>query len=300
MRVVHSDNGTISIKSIFLETTTGYRAGIFGIISVILIVVDHYSDLMDGVRAGLSLMVTPIFIAADYPSRSSAAIVEVFATRASMRKDIGRLNDELLMLRAKTEKMAALSAENERLRDLLGSAAKLDENVLVAELIGLDPDPERHEIILDKGSTDGVFRGQPALDAEGLMGQVIETSPFTSRVLLISDQSHSVPVQVNRSNVRLIAVGTGVIDELELVHVQDTVDIREGDLLVSSGLGGRFPVGYPVGVVTDIVHDPGKPFATVKARPSARLDRSRYVLLVFTEERLSSRTLEVRNSKRGS
>ncbi|MDA0272469.1 MAG: rod shape-determining protein MreC, partial [Proteobacteria bacterium] len=177
--------------------------------------------------------------------------------------------------------------ENNRLRDLLGSAAKLQDNVLVAELVGVDPEPERLEVMIDKGSADGVFLGQPVLDAEGLMGQVIEVSVFVSRVLLISDVLHSVPVQVARSNLRLIAQGTGVTRQLELLHVQDTADIRVGDLLVSSGLGDRFPVGYPVGVVNSITHDRGKPFAVVTATPSALLDRSRHVLLVFTEERMT-------------
>lgn len=117
------------------------------------------------------------------------------------------------------------------------------------------------------------------------MGQVINVGPITSRVLLISDQSHSVPVQVVRSNLRLIAQGTGVTKQLELMHVQETADIKVGDLLVSSGLGSRFPVGYPVGRVNNISHDPGEPFVTATALPSAQLDRSRHVLLVFTERK---------------
>ncbi|MDC6451138.1 rod shape-determining protein MreC, partial [Pseudomonadales bacterium] len=144
-----------------------------------------------------------------------------------------------------------------------------------------------HEVIIDKGTSSGVFVGQPLLDAQGLMGQVIEISPYTSRVLLVSDQTHSVPVQVNRSNLRLIARGSGVTRQLELLHVQDTADIRVGDLLVSSGLGDRFPVGYPVGLVNKVEHDPGQPFALVTAIPSARLDKSRHVLLVFADDSLT-------------
>lgn len=250
--------------------------------------VDHLSNFLDEVRAGLTVAVTPVIIAADLPNRTVTGLQEVFSTRDDMRGQITVLEQELLLLRAKTEKMAAVTAENNRLRDLLGSAAKLQDNVLVAELVGVDPDPERHEVIIDKGTREGVFVGQPVLDAQGLMGQVIEASPYVSRVLLISDLSHSVPVQVVRSNLRLIARGTGVTRQLELMHVQDTADIREGDLLVSSGLGDRFPVGYPVGVVNNIGHDPGKPFAEVTASPSAQLERSRHVLLVFTEERLEA------------
>ncbi len=259
----------------------------FGILSIVLVVVDHLSDYLDEIRAGLTVIATPVLIAADLPSREANEIREMFSTRGDMRSQIGELRQELILLKAKTEKMAALAAENNRLRGLLGSAAKLQDNVLVAELIGVDPDPEKHEVIIDKGSREGVFVGQPVLDAQGLMGQVISLSHFTSRVLLISDPSHSVPVQVSRSNLRLIAQGTGVTNSLELVHVQDTADIQVGDLLVSSGLGKRFPVGYPVGIVNKIEHDPGRPFAIVTAVPSALLDRSRHVLLVFTEKELA-------------
>lgn len=257
--------------------------------------VDHFSDHLDEIRAGFSVLVTPVIVAADTPGRTVTGLRETFATRDDMQTRISNLQQELLLLRAKTEKMAALTSENDRLRDLLGSAAKLQDNVLVAEIIGVDPDPERQEVLIDKGSVHGAFVGQPVLDAEGLMGQVIEVSLYVSRVLLISDISHSVPVQVTRSNLRLIAQGTGVTGQLELMHVQATADIEPGDLLVSSGLGDRFPVGYPVGVVNRIEHDPGKPFANVTATSSALLDRSRHVLLVFTEDRMDDDARNVSN-----
>jgi rod shape-determining protein MreC len=254
-------------------------------VSLVLTAVDHFSGLLEEVRAGLSVVATPVVMVADLPSRSARGIGDVLSSRDSMRSRISELESELLMLRARTEKMAALTSENNRLRDLLGSAAKLQDNVIVAELVGVDPDPDRHEVIIDKGTRDGVFVGQPLLDAQGLMGQVIATSRYNARVLLISDHTHSVPVQVARSNLRLIAQGTGATNRLRLMHVQNTADIRVGDLLISSGLGGRFPVGYPVGVVERVEHKSDRPFAIVEAMPSALLDRSRHVLLVFTEER---------------
>jgi rod shape-determining protein MreC len=269
----------------------------FFILSIVLITVDHMSGYLDDVRAGLTLLVTPILVAADIPAREVSQLEELVNSRGEMREYINILEQELLLLKTKTAKMAALTSENDRLRDLLGSAAKLQDNVLVAELIGVDPDPGKHEVTIDKGSRDGVFVGQPLLDAQGLMGQVISTSYFSSRVLLISDQSHSVPVQVSRTNLRLIAEGTGASNELELMHVQNTADIKVGDLLVSSGLGDRFPVGYPVGVVNKVEHDPGRPFAVVTALPSALLDRSRHVLLVFTEEALARAPEMIRNRK---
>jgi rod shape-determining protein MreC len=271
----------------------------FCILSFVLIVVDHLSGYLDDVRAGLTIVVTPVLIAADIPGREIREIREILSSRDEMQDYVNILEQELILLKAKTEKMAALTAENIRLRDLLGSAAKLQDNVLVAELISVDPDPEKHEVIIDKGGRDGVFVGQPLLDAQGLMGQVISVSLFTSRVLLISDHSHSVPVQVSRSNLRLIAQGTGATNQLDLMHVQDTADIRPGDLLVSSGLGNRFPVGYPVGIVNKVEHDPGRPFAIVTAVPSALLDRSRHVLLVFTEDKLARAPKVKRNGSGG-
>jgi rod shape-determining protein MreC len=258
-------------------------------LSLVLMLVDKQSDYLDNVRVGLTFLVVPIVKIADYPNRINIVVQEVFSSRDELQKHIVDQDEELLLLRVKTQEMAALRAENNRLRDLLGSAAKIQDKVIIGELIGVDPDPNRHEVIIDKGLRNGVFVGQPVLDALGLMGQVIEVSQFTSRVLLISDQSHSVPVQVVRSNLRVIAQGTGANRQLELMHLQDTADIRQGDLLVSSGLGDRFPVGYPVGTVDKIHHDPGKDFATATALPSALLNRTRHVLLVFTEEQMKKR-----------
>jgi rod shape-determining protein MreC len=152
---------------------------------------------------------------------------------------------------------------------------------LIAELVGVSPDPARQIVILSKGSEDGVYLGQPVLDAEGLFGQVIDVSPNQSRVMLITDSTHAVPVQVNRNGVRAVADGTGLMDTLELSNLVVTTDIKVGDLLMSSGLGGGFPAGYPVATVVEVNPDPGQPFLVVKARPTARLDRSRQLLLVY-------------------
>ena len=245
--------------------------------------VDHWTDWLDDARSLLTVGVTPVVILADLPIRSFGVLNDVLISRNGMRQHISVLESELVLLKAKTEKMASLTAENNRLRDLLGSAAKLQENVLVAELIGVNPDPNEQQIIVDKGSADQVFVGQPVLDATGLMGQVVDVSEYSSRILLITDGDHSIPVQVLRSNLRLIARGTGIKKQLELLHVNLTADIQVGDQLVSSGLGNRFPAGYPVGIVESLLSEPGKPFLEAKAEPSARLERSRHVLLVFTD-----------------
>ncbi len=258
-----------------------------GVLSVVLIFVDHSTNWLDSARSALTIALTPVVVTADLPNRSARSIQDMFSSKEELLKYITDLENELIFLRVKIEKMAALTTENNRLRRLLGSAAKLQDNVLVAELIGVNPNPEEQEVVIDKGSEDSVFVGQPVLDSRGLVGQVVTVSPFNSRVLLISDERHSIPVQVLRSNLRLIAQGTGIGQQLELQHVNSTADIVVGDQLLSSGLGNRFPVGYPVGIVEKVDYKPGKPFAEVIAKPNAQLDRSRHVLLVFTESRVA-------------
>lgn len=230
----------------------------------------------------LAAAATPVYWIADLPSRLGDWSETHVQSRSQLLEENARLRRENLVLQGRSHQMSSLQAENVRLRALLNSSALLRDDVLVAELIGVSPDPMRHQLVLNKGEQDGVFVGQPLIDADGLLGQIVEVSSISSRAMLITDATHSIPVQVNRNGVRAIAEGTGVLGMLEVHHVAATTDIREGDLLVTSGLGGRFPVGYPVAVVSEVERDPGQPFARILARPSAALDRSRHVLLVFT------------------
>lgn len=249
-----------------------------------LITADLRFNGLDRTRSLLDTLVVPVYWVADIPSRLSDWQETHLVSRGTLQEEGERLRRENLILEGRTQQMASLQAENIRLRALLNSTALLRDDVVVAELIGVSPDPVRQQVVLNKGASDGVYIGQPLIDANGLMGQVVDVSEFTSRVLLITDVTHSVPVQVNRNGVRAIAEGTGSLGALEVHHVSATTDIRTGDLLVSSGLGGRFPVGYPVAEVTAVERDPGQAFARILARPSAALDRSRHVLLVFTVE----------------
>jgi rod shape-determining protein MreC len=169
-----------------------------------------------------------------------------------------------------------------RLRDLLDSSFKLGDRVLIAELIAVDMDPYRQLVLLNKGSSSGIYKGQPVLHANAVMGQVVHVNRFTSSVLMITDASHALPIQVNRNGLRTVAIGTGRINELELPNLPNNADIEVGDLLVTSGLGGRFPSGYPVATVTAISREPGEPFARIRAQPSAHLERAREALLVWT------------------
>lgn len=241
----------------------------------------NYNQFKTG-RAVLDTLATPVYWVANLPARFSAWTDTHIQSRSHLVEENERLQRENLILQGRSQQMASLQAENVRLRALLNSSALLRDDVLVAELIGVSPDPERLQLLLNKGERDGVFVGQPLIDADGLMGQVVEVSSGSSRALLITDVTHSVPVQVNRNGVRAIAEGTGALGSLEVRHVSSTTDIQPGDLLVTSGLGGRFPEGYPVAVVKEVERDPGEAFARVVATPSAALDRTRHVLLVFT------------------
>lgn len=251
-----------------------------------LIVADSRFNALGATRSLLETVATPVYWIADLPTRLAEWNDVNLVSRSDLLEENERLRRENLVLEGRSHQMASLQAENVRLRALLNSTALLRDDVLVAELIGVSPDPVRHQLVLNKGSNDGVFIGQPLIDADGLMGQIVEVSPLSSRALLITDATHSVPVQVNRNGVRAIAEGTGSLGALEIHHVSATTDIEAGDLLVTSGLGGRFPVGYPVGTVSSVERDPGKAFATVLATPSAALDRSRHVLLVFTPSQM--------------
>ncbi len=262
------------------------------ILSFTLIFIDHRFHWLDSVRFALSVITAPIQQVANVPARLFVWSSESMQGRTELAEENERLRAEVLILKRRVQKLASTVAENTRLKELLNASDEVDDQVLIGEIIGVDSDPYRHEVIVNKGRLDDVYIGQAVLDAEGLMGQVIEVGVNSSRVLLISDITHGVPVHVNRNGVRAIAVGSGALDQLNLIHVPDTADIKQGDLLVSSGLGGRFPKGYPVGTVTTVRHDPGQAFAVVSARPMANLDRSRHVLLVFTAD-ISEETLEV-------
>ena len=255
------------------------------VLSAVLMVVDARFEVLQPLRTQLGVITGPAYQVARLPVTLWQALTQQFSSRSELMAENEKLKAEALLMQGRLQKLATLTEQNVRLRELLNSAALVDEKVLVTELIGVDPNPFTHRILIDKGEKDGVFIGQPVLDARGLMGQVVEVIPYSARVLLLTDTNHSIPVQVNRNGLRAIAVGSGNPERLELRHVADTADVKEGDLLVSSGMGQRFPAGYPVATVSEVVHDSGQPFAIVRAVPTAALNRSRYMLLVFTDGR---------------
>jgi rod shape-determining protein MreC len=237
--------------------------------------------LLEPVRGVLSTLVVPLHGIAALPYLVSYEVGDVVATRDSLSRRNAQLERRVLELSQISQQYLALQTENERLRGLLGSRSRLPEEVLIAEIIGVVPAPSAHQVILDKGANADVRQGDPVIDAHGLFGQVVEVNRFTSRVMLLTDSNHAVPVQVNRNGVRSIAGGTGQFDMLQLENVSVTADIQRGDRLETSGLDGRFPAGYPVGYVDRVTIEPTAAFANVAVRPLAQLDRSRHVLVIL-------------------
>ncbi len=246
--------------------------------------IDHRQHHVETVRSALSVVVYPFQYLVNLPVEMGQWVVNSLVTRESLLKENARLREEHLLLSSKLQKFAALEVENQRLNELLESSFKVGERVLVAELLAVELERFQRQIVINKGSREGAFNGQPVVDAAGIMGQIVHVGPFSSTVMLITDASHAIPVQVNRNGLRAVAIGTGATNNLELEYIPNNADIRVGDLIVSSGLGSRFPPGYPVGQVTRVAIDPGEPFAKVTAIPSAKLDRSREVLLVWPQD----------------
>lgn len=259
----------------------GARLFLLGVASVLLMVLDHQRDTLQSLRAGLTVAVYPIQVVVDLPFRLSGWTVENFSTRTRLLAENRRLRAESLESRVRLQRLAALEAENSRLRALLESTPAVADRVLVARILSVDLDPFRHRLVIDKGGRQDVYEGQAMLDADGIVGQVTRVGPITAEAILISDPSHATPVEVNRNGLRTIALGTGDSSRVRLPFLPNNADVQTGDLLVSSGLGGAFPAGYPVAEVVTVERRPGEPFMAVEAEPTGALIREREVLLVW-------------------
>ncbi len=244
-------------------------------------VVDHHKDYLANVRSMLSALVYPLQYVVNLPFDAAEWVTDQMVTRQSLVAENERLKQEQLLFNSKLQRYEILETENQRLRELLESSFRLNDKVLIAELIEVQLQSFRRQVVINKGKREGAYDGQPIVDAAGIMGQIIHVGPFSSTVLLITDPNHALPVQVNRNGLRAIAVGTGRDDRLVLEHLPNNADIQVGDLIISSGLGRRFPSGYPVGQIEQISLDPGESFAKVTIRPSAQLSQSREVLMVW-------------------
>lgn len=258
----------------------GLRLLLLAALSIVLLIVDHRENHLDAVRKAIGATVYPLRILVDAPVSSWRWIRENTTERNELLLEIGRLNAERLLTHARLQRFTALESENARLRAMLDATAKVRDQVQVAEIMSVSSNPYRHILVINKGTRDGVFNGQAMIDAEGVVGQVIEAGLLSSHGVLISDPDHALPVEVNRNGLRTIAVGTGEFNRLELPFLPNNADIEEGDLLVTSGLGGAFPPGYPVAIVDSVARIPQGPFAEVTAKPSAQLNQVRELMLI--------------------
>ncbi len=273
----------------FRNTGYGLRLIVLCILSVAIMVLDHNNDHLQTVRRILSAAVHPVRLVIDAPFSLGHWIGDSTATRSELTNENRRLKDQNLIQSARLQRLVALEAENTRLRALLDSTAKVSGRVLVGEILSVDMNPFRHHITINKGSNDGIYVGQALIDADGIIGQVVRDQFFSAEALLITDIDHALPVEIVRSRLRTIAVGTGDLERLSLPFLPRNADVVDGDILVTSGLGGTFPPGYPVGIVSEIARDSGEPFLAVSARPAAALNRIREVLLIWPEPAAAER-----------
>ena len=265
----------------FRDPGYGLRMIVICALSIALMIADSRISLIQDIRRVLAASAYPLHVLIDTPAAAGRWIGDSFATRSQLKEENTELRKTRLEQSARLQQLAALEAENARLRGLLDSTAKVGDRVLIAEIMSVDMNPFRHRVIVNKGSREGAFVGQALIDADGVVGQLTRDQVFAAEAILITDVDHALPVEILRTRERTIAVGTGQLDRLVLPYLPRNADIRTGDLLVTSGLGGTFPAGYPVAVVSSITAESGAEFLRVDAVPAAELTRVREVLLIF-------------------
>jgi rod shape-determining protein MreC len=265
-------------------------AGFFflGVVSIALMVMDHRGNYLETAKLWMGAATHPFYAIVQAPFDAWNWMTGSFADRDELRQENERLTEELRVARIKALQFDALNEENRRLRAMRAASEGIGERTLIAEIIHVDVDPFRHRVRINKGADDDVFKGQPVLDAFGIVGQVTQLDRYTSELILISDNEHATPVQVNRNGIRSIAVGTGDVNKLTLPFLTVESDVKPDDLLVSSGLDGIFPPGYPVARISKVERNPSQTFAVVEAQPLAQLDRTREVLLLWQSPRQSA------------
>ena len=252
--------------------------------SGLLIFFDHKLASFDTIRGYLQSFVSPLQYLATTPKQMMTWTAENLAPRKQLIQENQRYQHQALAFEQQLMELTIIKQENERLRSLLASPLRAEIKKMVAEILSVNSDPYGHQIVINRGADDGVYEGQPVIDDQGIVGQILHVGANSSRVILITDVTHAVPVRVSRNGVRLVASGTGQIDRLTLNHVPHSTDIQSGDLLVSSGLGGKYPEGYPLATVTTVTKNESQAFAKVLSKPVAHIDRIRYLLLLWPEK----------------
>ena len=253
------------------------------VMSIVLIIVDHKFDGFSSTRGYLNSLMSPLQYVANLPGEMLNWSAERVTSQQQLIAENEYLNNQLLLANEQLQRFQLLKNENDQLRALLAAPLRQEMRKTVAELMAVDNNPFSHQIVINKGNTDDVYVSQSVLDDKGVVGQVIEVGSTTSRVLLITDVTHAIPVRSQRNSIRFIVTGSGTLDELYLEHVAHSVDIEVGDILVTSGLGNVFPEGYPVAQVTNVIRDESRPFASISAQPLAKLDRLKHLMLLWPE-----------------
>src|ERR1700676_1663067 len=257
------------------------RCVLYCLLALGLIIFDKRYDHLGEMRRFLSVVSHPVEMPAAGSFQGWDWFRESVSSRGTLRADKAKLEAELRLANFRLQRYEALEAETQRLRALRENTAEVANRFIVGNIMDLDIDAFRERMLVDKGARDGVFVGQAVLDAGGVFGQVARVEQLTSEVILVSDASHGIPVQINRNGLRTIAMGTGDMSRLKLPYLPTSADVVEGDLLVTSGLGGVFPAGYPVGTVAEVRRDPAQSLADVDVKPAAALDRSRELMFVW-------------------
>ncbi len=273
---MRADNATLFAEG----SVSTLRLIVYLALAVAVMVLDHRGNYLEKLRHAGSALIEPAYRIAAFPSEVARAARTAVATQDSLANENRDLRERLLLAQARLNRVDTLVAQNERLKDLLDAQKNLGLKVQFARLIDVDLDPFRHRIVLNVGSNQGVLVGQPVIDAHGVMGQIVEVLPNTAVAMLITDPTHAIPVVIERTGVRSIAYGSGAIDRLQLPNIPISADVKVGDKLLTSGLGGRFPAGFPVGEIVSVDTDQSGTFAIATARPAAALDRSGEVLLL--------------------
>jgi rod shape-determining protein MreC len=257
------------------------RCVLYSLLALGLIIYDKRVDHLGKIRRALSFVAYPVQLAVASPFEGWHWFRESVSTRDTLRADRARLEADLRVAQFRLQRYEALEAESQRLRALRENTAGVADRFIIGDIMDVDLDAFRERVLVDKGASQGVFVGQAVLDSGGVFGQVARIEQYTSEVILVSDPTHAIPVQINRTGLRTVAVGTGDTSRLKLPYLPTSADVQVGDLLVTSGLGGGFPVGYPVGTVSRVRRDPAQSLAEVDIRPAAALDRSRELMLVW-------------------
>ena len=260
------------------------RLMLYGLLAVVLMAMDHRGRYVPKARSVAENAVEPVYHVVQWPVRATRNLIGQFKSRRALRHENKALGKQILLQQADLQRLDTLVEENRRLRALFEGAESLDFKYRFAELVRVDLDPFSHKVLIDRGSEDGVVVGQAVIDGAGVMGQVEDVHLHYSSVRLISDPNHALPVQINRTGLRTVAFGSGETGALNLPNVPQQADVREGDLVVTSGLGDRFPGGYPVARISRIDRQVGQTFTRVQAEPLAALDRGREVLLITAVE----------------